>query len=329
MGRAGAGDPGRDHQPYSARIALKGKEVLRNDKGIITQIQRLTTHDGPGIRSTIFVKGCPLRCRWCSNPETQKQSPQLYFIPRKCRRCGECVRVCPEGAASMDIDHKIDRLKCTRCMLCVEACVNEALEKVGREVTVEEVVAKVKEDYPFYVRSGGGVTISGGEPLSQPGFVSQVFRACHESNISTTLDTCGYGATDEVERVLEDTDLVLLDLKHMSSAAHEKWTGVSNDLILRNATLMARRCAVRISLPLVSGVNDSTENVRQTIEFAISAGIEHIDVLPFHELGTNKYEFLGLKPPFADFDRVSDERLAGVVALIESYGLKSAVGRSF
>ncbi len=298
----------------------------------VTEIQRLSVHDGPGIRTTVFVKGCPLRCKWCSNPETWNPHPELYYIAKKCVECGKCVQSCPENAIGMDKRRKIDRQKCTLCMLCVQACKNGALEKVGREVTPKELSEKIKEDYPFYVRSNGGVTISGGEPLYQPDFVSQLLKICHEEGIHTCIDTSGYAELKNVKQVLKHVDLVLLDIKQMDSVTHRKWTGVPNELILKNAELMASECEVRISLPLIAGVNDSEENMRKTTEFAASLGIEYIDVLPFHRLGASKYEYLGLKSPFSDFRGMSsvawDKRVDRVIESIKSHGLKTTKGRS-
>lgn len=295
--------------------------------GIITEIKRFAIHDGPGIRTTVFAKGCPLRCRWCSNPETLKPYPEVYFIAARCAECGECTKVCPEDAIGMDKAHKIKRVRCTRCMLCVDACRYGALQTVGTKVTVEEVMEKIVEDYPFYVRSGGGVTLSGGEPLYQSDFASRLFEICHEKNISTVLDTSGYAKREDVERVIKHTDIVLLDIKHMSPTEHKRLTGVSNELILKNAELMASRCEVRISLPLILGVNDSEENVRQTIELGKSLGIKYIDVLPFHRLGESKYRFLGLKSPFSNFKKIPDEKVNDIVKMIESYGLRATKGR--
>lgn len=304
------------------------KRNKQGNTGLTTEIKRFATHDGPGIRTTIFVKGCPLGCKWCSNPETQKPYPEIYFIARKCQECGECAKACPEDAITMDKERKIDRDRCTLCMRCVEVCKYGALEKVGVEVTPEEMAEKIEEDYPFYLRSGGGMTISGGEPLYQPDFTAQLCELCHEKNISTVLDTCGYAIAEDVKRVLKHIDVVLLDVKHMSPIEHKKWMGVSNELILENAKLMSSICDVRISLPLVPGVNDSEENLIRTIEFTKSLGIKYIDVMPLHKLGTSKYQFLGLESPFSDFDKVPEEKIDEVLRLIESYGLKATRERA-
>ena len=165
---------------------------------VITEIKRFATHDGPGIRTTVFVKGCPLRCQWCSNPETQNPYPEIYFVASKCQQCGKCKEICPEDVIDLDRPERLDRSKCTRCMLCVQTCRYEALEQVGEEVTTEEAARKVLEDSPFYAHSEGGITLSGGEPLSQPEFAARLFEICHQNNVSTVLDTCGYAGKEAI-----------------------------------------------------------------------------------------------------------------------------------
>jgi pyruvate formate lyase activating enzyme len=302
---------------------MSNGEVL----GVITEFKRFATHDGPGIRTTVFVKGCPLRCVWCSNPETWEMTPQLYFKPQLCVESGRCVDICPEKAIAMSKERKIDRLKCNLCFKCVDACLYGALEKVGKVVSVEEVMRVVERDLPFYQKSGGGLTLSGGEPLHQPTFTSGVFKRCKESGIHTTLDTCGYARPDVVEEVLKYTDLVLLDIKHMDSEKHKKYTGVGNELILHNARIMARRCEVRISLPLIPGLNDSYENIRATAEFAKSLGVKYIDIEPLHKFGDHKYRFLGLESPYKHLTEPTREEVLSVKREIESMGIQATVGR--
>ena len=294
---------------------------------VITEIKRFATHDGPGIRTTVFIKGCPLRCQWCSNPETQNPYPEIYFIAKKCQSCGRCQKVCPEDAIDLDKPDRIEREKCTRCMLCVDACRYEALERVGVQVTPEDVAKKVIEDSPFYAHSGGGITLSGGEPLTQPAFIARLFEFCHENNVSTVLDTCGYAKPEAVFQVLQHTSLVLLDIKSMSPEGHRRWTGVSNEIILENASLMASQTDVRISLPLIPGVNNSKENIEQTADFARSIGVKYIDVLPLHRLGCGKYKSLGIKWPLTNDVNVSDKEVQDAVERVEAKGLKVTKGR--
>jgi pyruvate formate lyase activating enzyme len=309
-------------------ILKGGPHHMEKITGIITEFKRYAVYDGPGIRTTVFVKGCPLRCKWCCNPETWESHPQLYFKASLCKEFGSCIKACPTGTISMVKEHKINRTLCSLCMKCVGACPHGALSTVGRRVTPEEVVREVEKDTPFYRKSGGGVTVSGGEPLFQPNFVSRIFELCHKKGISTVLDTCGYAEPNVVERVLEHVDLVLLDIKHMNPTMHKRLMGVSNEFILENAKLMASKCHVRISLPLIKGINDSEENIRKTIEFTKSLNLEHIDIEPLHKLGGGKYEMLGMKDPFSDFEEVSSGEIEKIVKIIESYGLKATEGRT-
>ena len=296
--------------------------------GIITEIKRYAIHDGPGIRTTIFVKGCPLRCTWCSSPETWEPYPQIYFKAISCKEFGDCIKACPVDAITMNKNYKIDRDRCTLCIKCVEACNSGALVTVGRIVTSEDVVREIEKDIVFYKKSGGGATISGGEPLFQPHFVSRILKLCHKKGIHTVLDSSGYAKPEHVKQVLENVDLVLLDLKHMDPIMHKDYTGVSNELIIENAKLMAKKCKMRISLPLIKGINDSEENIKKTIEFTKSLGIECIDVEPFHALGESKYEMLGMKNPFHDFEEVSSQEVNKVIEIIQSAGLRATRGRT-
>jgi pyruvate formate lyase activating enzyme len=297
-------------------------------QGLVANIQKFSIHDGPGIRTTVFVKGCPLRCKWCSNPEAFNPYPEIMFRDKKCRESGKCIEICPEGAITMDRNNKIDGKRCTRCMECVEACKYGALEKVGVEMTPEEVVKVVEEDMPFYKSSNGGLTMCGGEPLMQADFTAEVFKLCKRKNIHTVLDTSGFAKPEDVEKVLKYTDLVLLDIKHMDPVVHKRWTGASNELILKNAELMAKRTEVRISLPLVKGVNDSEKNVKETVEFSASLGIRWIDVEPFHTIATAKYKSLGLENPYTDFVKFSDEEVEEIRGKIKSWGLRTTKGRA-
>jgi len=299
---------------------------LMEQTGIITEIKKFATHDGPGIRTTVFLKGCPLRCTWCANPETQLPYPQLYYMPRRCKEYGGCVSICPEGAISMDTEHKLDRSACTRCMKCVQGCPNGAFRQVGMLTTVADVMKDIEKDIPFYGKEGG-MTLSGGEPLFQPAFAIALLKSCRERKISTVLDTCGYAPSDVVEGAMRYTDLVLLDIKHMDSVQHRQATGVDNDLILQNAEIMARMTDVRISLPLIPGFNDSRFNLSETARFVISLGIDHVDINPLHVLGTDKYLCLGLESPYTQMSSIKKHDLSRAKEIFEELGIKVTVGR--
>lgn len=306
----------------------KTKEEINNMQGMISEITSFSTHDGPGIRTTVFLKGCPLRCRWCSNPETWNPVFQLYFMARKCSGCGKCEQVCPVqaiGPAEKGKD-RIRREDCTLCKSCLSACLPGAYRISGTIFEAEELFRKIQRDKPFFGEDGG-LTISGGEPLSQPEFVREMFSLCKKDGISTVLDTSGYGKWEDLERILPFTDLVLLDLKAMDHEVHRKWTGVSNQIILENAVRIASRVPVRISLPLIPGVNDDRENLQKTAEFAIQHKIEWIDLNPFHALGAAKYESLGMESPYEQFRSLEKEEVEQAAGIFRNSGLKVSVGR--
>lgn len=297
-------------------------------QGMVSEITSFSTHDGPGIRTSVFLKGCPLRCRWCSNPETWNPVFQLYFMERKCTGCGKCEKVCPVqaiGPASQGKD-RIKRDLCTLCKSCLNTCLLGAYRISGTLYEAKDLFRKIQRDKPFF-GDNGGLTISGGEPLSQPEFVRELFSLCKEDGISTVLDTSGYGKWEDLENILPLTDLVLLDIKAMDNEVHQKWTGVSNQLILENAVRIAAKVPVRISLPLIPGVNDDKENLLKTAEFACKNGVEWMDINPFHALGAAKYESLGLESPYTQFRSMEKEEVEQAAELFRGNGLKVSVGR--
>jgi len=264
--------------------------------GVIFDIKRFAVHDGPGIRTTVFLKGCPLRCPWCHNPEGMSPDPQLVFSPRECIACRECIEVCPEGAQRLaEGEHSIAWELCKACGRCAEGCYAGALQLAGRRVSVEEVAEEVCRDHAFYERSGGGMTLSGGEPLLQYQFAAALLRAAKEAGLHTALDTSAFAAWTRFEPLLDWTDLVLCDLKHMDSERHVTLTGVSNELILDNLRrLDAAGQKVWIRIPLISGYNDDEANYREMAPFLSSLRhAESIEILRYHRLAESKYPSVG------------------------------------
>jgi pyruvate formate lyase activating enzyme len=269
-----------------------------NLSGIIFDIKHFAVHDGPGIRTTVFLKGCPLRCLWCHNPESISPSPQLLSTPRKCIGCDNCFEVCPEGAhRKVNGLHVIDREKCRTHGECVDGCYAGALEMAGYEVTVEDVMEEVLRDRTFYAHSGGGVTLSGGEPLAQHEFSAGLLRAAKDQGLHTALDTSGHAPWLILEKTLRHVDLVLYDLKHMDPERHAELTGVSNGLILENLRSLDRLGAsIWIRIPLIPGLNDDDANLKATGELLSQLeNIERVEILRYHRLAETKYASTGIE----------------------------------
>jgi len=297
--------------------------------GIIFDIKKFSIHDGPGIRTTVFFKGCPLNCWWCHNPESQAPEPELVFWEGRCIRCGACLEVCDPGAIFWDGDVvSTDGEKCTLCGACAEACYAEAREIVGREMTVAQVMAEIERDVPFYDESGGGVTFSGGEPLAQRDFLLALLRACREKEIHTAVDTCGFATWETFDNIREYVGLFLYDLKLMDAAKHQKFTGVSNGLILRNLQALSQRGHdIFLRVPIIPGINDDDEEVRRIGAFAAALPrLERVDILPYHRAGVEKYGRLNEVYELPETRPPSDERMAGITQMLRGFGLQVKIG---
>lgn len=267
------------------------------ETAIVSNIQGYSIHDGPGIRTTVFLKGCPLSCTWCSNPENLSGKTQMGFIESLCTRCGKCLEVCPNDAIRPKDEYRIDHTRCLVCGICRDNCYNNALVRYGEVMTVEEVFDAVRRDKIFYAASGGGVTVSGGEPLLQARFVRDVFQLCRGEQIGTCVETCGFASSEALLEVMPVTDSFLFDLKHMDADAHRKYTGQTNSRILDNAALLFEYNAdVLFRQPLIAGVNDSRTNIEATAGFLRSLGEEasRLQLMPYHRMGRSKYEALNV-----------------------------------
>ena len=288
------------------------------EKGIIFNIQRYSIHDGPGIRTTVFLKGCPLRCFWCQNPESQDLPPQILFDRKKCTLCKSCIAVCPTQAIRLsDGKLTIDKKACKGCGKCVEVCPNESRRLVGKVATVDEVMHQVLRDVKFYENSGGGVTLSGGEPTAQSRFALAILQKCKERGLHTALDTCGYAPWTMMKKLVDHVDLVLYDLKHMDPKKHREATGKDNRLILKNVTRIADHKPLRIRIPLIPGFNDSHEDIRAIARF-VKKELDSvpIDLLPYNKLGESKYDLLDKN--FSPLQSQEESYLEALQALINS-----------
>lgn len=297
--------------------------------GLVFDVQRFSLHDGPGIRTTVFMKGCPLACRWCHNPEGMRTAPEIVVSPDRCIECGACVSACPHGlpsglgggwAASKDL--------CLACGLCVDACPTEARRLAGREMTVEQLVDVVTRDRVFYENSGGGVTFSGGEPLHQADFVLACLEVLNRRGVHTAVDTCGLAERDDLLRAAAVTDLFLFDIKHMDEAAHAEWAGAPNGRILANLAALARvHDEIWVRVPVVPGVNDDPENLRRTAALAAALpGVRRVSLLPYHQLGEDKRERAGAAgAPFAATPPRPGQ-MRDIAMIFEQAGLLTVIG---
>ncbi len=296
-------------------------------KALIFDIKRYAIHDGPGIRTSIFFKGCPLRCWWCHNPEGQEFYPEMMYYESRCIICGTCVEVCPQKAVSI-VNEKVvtNRQLCDNCGICVEHCPTGAREMAGKWYTIQELLEEIEKDRPFYDESGGGVTVSGGEPLMQHEFVVRFLEELKCKGIHTAVDTSGYASKEVMKEVCRFTDLFLYDLKIMDPKKHLLYTEVRNDLILSNLKLLDDLGArIWVRFPLIPGVNDDEASIRAMGEFVSTfRNVEQLNVLPYHPLGVSKAERLDKTQK--KFEQPSQQLINKVVGLLEEYDLLVRVG---
>lgn len=304
-------------------------EELEQVKGIVFNIQHYCIHDGPGIRTNVFVKGCPLRCQWCANPESQQKMPQLMYLEDKCVGCGVCIETCEKGAIVRreDTPDKVrtDRSKCVNCGRCVEHCPGKAREISGGEMTAGEAFREVEGDRLFY-GSDGGVTVTGGEALTQPEFTKALVTLCHRAGITTAVETCGAVTWQVMEPVLRETDTVLYDIKQMDSALHREYTGVGNERILENLERISREshCTLVVRCPVIPGCNDQPENFHALGRFLKEKAIrcQEIHLLPYHNLGVGKRQ--ELEPEEAGFvgRTPTEEEMEAKREVLRGYGFE-------
>lgn len=291
-------------------------------RGNIFDIQRYSIHDGPGIRTVVFLKGCPLRCKWCSNPESWKESPQLFYASSRCIRCFTCVKACPDKEVTFEEDLKIHWERCRADKLeWVEQCPTKALTIKGKWLELSNVMGEVEKDTAFYRQSGGGVTLSGGEPLLQPEFCFELLRLCNEKGIHTAMETTGCVPKENLVKVLPVVDLFLYDLKSVDTQKHKKWTGIDNNKILTNLKWLSKQNKkIFVRTPMIPDVNDSEMDILNIIETLQKYGIKNYDILPFHQYGSGKYQSCGMEYTMQNVKPHSEEYVEKMREMIQSYG---------
>ena len=336
------GTEGRDSSKIIFEVEEMQKVIMSNQQhqtkepgkvtGIVFNIQRFSIHDGPGIRTTVFFKGCPLRCHWCANPESINPFPELGFIRTYCTKCPKCMEICPVGAVTIGEDGYpiIDRNICDNCGLCTEVCYPEALKVYGQEMTASRVLEEVMKDSPFYRESGGGVTLSGGEPLQQPTFSISLLKLCQTSGIHTAIETCGFSSPKVFKAALEYADYLLFDVKDIDAEIHRRYTGQSNKLILENLNLAAGSGVhFLVRMPLIPGINDTKDNIQAMAELVKGLGgkMEGIELMPYHRLGSNKCEALERIYPMGDLPAADMNHVEQVRTLFGTLGIHCSISK--
>lgn len=303
-----------------------GQVTSENGKrGWIFNIQRYSIQDGPGIRTTVFFKGCPLTCHWCSNPESQALHPELLYFDSQCAGCRRCVEACPNGATLLGPNEEIviDRRLCKVCGVCVDVCLADARVVSGETMTTDHVVSVVEKDSLFYRNSDGGVTFSGGEPTHQASFLLELLKDCQSKGFHTCLDTCAHVHWEALKDALEHVDLVLCDVKHMQPERHKELTGADNHLILDNVKrIVEMGKEIIIRMPLLPGINDSEDNLNALGSFMSELSMRRLDLLPYHRLGAKKYERLGMEYRLEELSSFKKEKVESIKGILENFGLE-------
>ncbi len=297
---------------------------------LVTNIQGYSIHDGPGIRTVVFLKGCGMECRWCSNPECISPRPEIGFIKALCTKCGKCADICPHGALAYEAGKlpRIDRKRCTGCDLCSSACSYKAIVLYGKSMNAEEIFDAVNRDKMFYQASGGGVTVSGGEALLQSQLVCDLFEKCRRAGIHTCIETSGNAAESSLRQVIPHTDYILYDLKHMNSEKHRQYTGKPNDVVLANARIVAASgIKMLFRMPLIPGINDDRQNIQETADFLHTLGDKflRIELMPYHRLGKGKYESLDKQYQLPELVSPEAEHVEKVKKAFEVNGINCTI----
>ncbi len=307
-----------------------------SDTALVFEIQRFSTEDGPGIRTTVFFKGCPLKCAWCHNPESISRHPEIHWLAVRCVGCRGCVAICPENALAFSGESlRIDRERCTRCGICVEECPSTALEQIGRYWNLPDLVDEVVKDKTYYETSGGGVTVSGGEPTAQAAFTAEFLKRLREQNIHTAIDTCGLCPRRLLDQLLPHADLVMFDIKIFDPAAHQHFTGADNQAVLENFDYLAksigrpdRPCELWVRTPIIPGATDQPENIAaigRHIAAAARGKVTRWELCAFNNLCRDKYDRLGRAWDFAENSCLTAETMAGLADIARASGVDPAI----
>lgn len=296
-------------------------------QGVVFDIQRYSINDGPGIRTIVFLKGCPLRCAWCSNPESQQPNRELLYRKILCIHCNLCLKACKQGALDPSNPNLINREKCILCQDCANICPTGALEIKGKNMTVEEVINELKKDESYYHRSNGGITLSGGEALMQADFCRELLKACRARGWHTAIETEGYASKDAINKVMPCIDLALLDCKANNDEIHKKWTGVSNKIIRENSYLIQDITHTIIRIPTIPTVNSDIDEYRDMIKFVKTLPkVKEIHILPYHNYGERKYELLGREYKLKNIEKLNEKHVEKLKQLVESEGFICKIG---
>ncbi|HWR36225.1 MAG TPA: glycyl-radical enzyme activating protein [Clostridia bacterium] len=307
--------------------AASNDSRIAGPMGSVFNIMRFSLHDGPGIRTTVFLKGCPLACLWCHNPESQAVKPGLMLSLDRCVRCGDCVPACKHGALTWNQGPVRDAAVCVNCGACAQVCPSGARQLSGRRMSVAEVCDAIRRDVVFFDESGGGVTFSGGEPLAQPQFLEAMLDACSELGIHKVVDTCAFSPKETVRRICRKVDTFLVDLKIMDASRHQQVTGVSNELILSNLAMLAREHAsVIVRIPVIPTINDDDGNLEHSMKFLCEAGLHRVDLLAYHDIAINKYNRLGAQYDLAEVKPPTAERMEEIAGRFRDRGFDVRIG---
>lgn len=296
--------------------------------GTIINIQKYSIHDGPGIRTTVFFKGCPLNCWWCHNPESQKLGSQIMFFKEKCKGCYLCIKRCPQKAIEFIKGYPVtDESKCNFCGKCCDFCPSNAREFVGKEITVKELMKEIMKDEAFYDESNGGVTFSGGEPLVHSEYLNNVLEICKYKGIHTAIETSGYATWDQFEKISDNVDLFLYDIKHMNNKKHLKYMGTGNTIILENLKKLSEKGSnIYIRMPIIAGINDDDENIDVAVDFISNLNIIQVNLLPYHKMGMDKYRRLDREYRLSGLEIPSNEVMNKIVDKFKKVGIKIKMG---